>query len=203
MIENLFIFLNQLISKTGYLGIFFLMTLESMIFPIPSEAVMPFAGYLVYTQFSWLGVLLSSTAGSLFGSYLSYLMGAYGILPILYRYGHYLLITHEKLDKTHEFSDKYGTYTILFARLVPVVRHFISIYAGINKMSLGLFFIFTALGASFWNMFLAYIGYIARDNMHIISKYKHIADLAGILIVLVFIGISVYSWWQKQKTTDK
>lgn len=187
MLEQLFSFISQIISSTGYIGICVFMVLESMIFPIPSEAVMPFAGFLIHKQFSWLGVFIASSLGSLIGSYLSYWIGKYGGKPFLQKYGKYFLIKEKELQKAEEFVQKYGDKAVLLCRFIPVIRHFSSIPAGTCHMPLGKFFLFTFIGASSWNMFLAYIGYVFHGNLEHIHQYKHYIDYIGVGLALIFI----------------
>lgn len=187
MLIELIEIIKNIIENTGYLGMCFFMILESMFFPVPSEAVMPFAGYLIGSQYTWLGVFLSSTMGSLIGSYLSYLIGQFGGLPLLKKYGHYVLMTQKKLDSGISLFNKHGEKTIFVSRFIPVVRHVISIPAGIAHMNLPKFFIYTGIGASLWNMFLAYIGYICQGNIEQIHHYKHYLDIAGILIIIALL----------------
>lgn len=175
------------ISATGYAGIFVLMVLESMVFPVPSEAVMPFAGFLIVDgQLTWVGVIIASTLGSIVGSLASYYIGYYGGKPFIARFGKYLLLNQHHLELSEKFFSKRGEITILIARFVPIVRHLISIPAGFGKMNLTRFLIFTTIGASIWNTFLTWIGYILRENWDDVMKYSHIIDL----VIIAVIGIA-------------
>ncbi|MDX1920175.1 MAG: DedA family protein, partial [Candidatus Caenarcaniphilales bacterium] len=165
MFEQLFAFITNIISQTGYLGICFFMILESMIFPIPSEAVMPFAGFLAAQgKFTMWGVAIASSIGSLIGSGASYAIGLYGGRPFIEKYGKYFLLDHHHLDLTERFFDKYGNQAIIISRFVPVIRHLISIPAGMAKMNFKKFMLDTFLGASGWNMILAWLGYTLHGN---------------------------------------
>ena len=151
--------ISEFIGATGYSSIFILMTMESSALPVPGEAVMPFAGFLIAQgKFTWATVILVSTSGSILGSYISYLIGQYGGEPFFERYGKYLLVNKRHLDKTHHFFHHYGSVTIFFSRFIPVVRHLISIPAGMSRMKMSRFLLFTALGAALWNTSLAYLG---------------------------------------------
>lgn len=179
------LFCISAISSMGYLGVGFLMILESMIFPIPSELVMPFAGFLIAEgKMTFFWVILSSIIGSLIGSLLSYYIGLKGGKKFLIKYGKYFLLNKEHLIKTEKWFSKKGELTIFIGRLVPVVRHFISIPAGFGKMNLKKFTLYTVLGAGMWNFFLTYIGFILGNNW---DKIKHYSDYFswGILIILV------------------
>ena len=180
----------RIIDAIGYVGVFLLMTLESMVAPIPSEAVMPFAGFLISDgTLSWVGVLLVSSAGSLAGSVLSYYIGKYLGNAFVVRYGKYLLLNEEHLLATNAFFAKHGTWSVFACRFIPVVRHFISIPAGIANMNIGAFVLYTLVGATAWNMFLAYVGFALRDNWTTIQQYTHVLD---ILVVLGIVGVGIY-----------
>lgn len=188
--EILIEYITQFIALTGYVGIFLLMTLESMIAPVPSEGVMPFAGFLISDgQLTWIGVLIASTLGSLAGSLASYYMGRYLGEPFILKFGKYLLLNKEHLESTEKFFAKYGQGTVFISRFIPVVRHFISIPAGIAKMSISKFLLYTVVGATLWNMFLAYVGFRLRDNWNTIKHYSEWLDivvLAAILFAVVY-----------------
>ena len=147
------------VSLSGYWGVFLFMVLESMVFPIPSELVMPLAGFLVQQgkmQF-WTVSLVASMA-SVAGSLLSYEIGRYGGKPFIERYGKYFFLNQRHLDWTHAWFEKHGVSTIFVARLLPVVRHLISIPAGAAKMPLAPFVALTFAGALVWNTFLLWVG---------------------------------------------
>ncbi|HNW55170.1 MAG TPA: DedA family protein [Bacteroidales bacterium] len=172
------------ISATSYPGIFLLMVLESMVFPVPSEAVMPFAGFLIVDgQFTFTGVIIASTLGSIVGSLVSYAMGFYGGKPFIKRFGKFLLLDVHDLELTEKFFAKRGELTIFIARFVPVIRHLISIPAGLGKMKLGKFIIYTTLGAGLWNSFLAYVGFKLKENWAEVMKYSHTIDIVVVAIL--------------------
>ena len=200
MFQMIFGLITSLLSKMGYLGVCLFMTLESMIFPVPSEAVMPFSGFLIHSgQFTWLGILFWSTIGSFIGSGLSYAMGSYGGRPFLQKYGKYFLINDHHMKLSEDFFEKYGDKAILISRFLPVIRHFISIPAGICRMNFLKFSIYTVIGASCWNMFLAYVGFKLKENWQVVGHYMHYADYALVLGVLIF---GVY-WFLKKKQNKK
>ena len=146
--EHLVTYITQCIAAGGYPVVGLLMMLESMVFPVPSEAVMPFAGFLVTDgTFSFWAVVLVSTLGSLIGSLLSYAIGRYGGRVFLQTWGKYFLLNEHHLDATDTFFKGHGAPTIFIARFVPVVRHLISIPAGIARMNLTTFSLYTVLGA--------------------------------------------------------
>lgn len=171
----------------GYPGLSFLMALESMIAPIPSEAVMPFAGFLVTTgEFSLTGAVLASSAGTLIGSWLSYWMGRLGGYPLVERFGKYLLLDKQHLDATVRWFEKRGEITILVSRFIPVVRHFISIPAGVARMNGLRFSIYTLIGGTIWNTFLLVVGMKLRERWDVVQHYSHAADVVVVIAILGF-----------------
>jgi len=184
------------INQCSYVGIFLLMTLESMVAPIPSELVMPFAGFLIFTgQFDAASVMVASTLGSIAGSLLSYGMGMLG-KPVVLRYGRYLLLNPHHLEWTENFFLRHGGKTIFISRFIPVVRHLISIPAGLARMPLTPFILYTAVGATLWNGFLTYLGFRLKQNWPLIQKYTHILDY---FVVAGLIGAVVYLVWKMRR----
>jgi membrane protein DedA with SNARE-associated domain len=176
---------TKLIDATGYPGVFALMTMESMVLPVPSEAVMPFAGFLVAThRFTMAGIIVASTLGSIAGSLLSYAIGRYGGASFVNRWGKYLLLNNHDLEVTEKFFNKRGSITILICRFIPVVRHLISIPAGTGRMNIFTFLIFTIIGAGLWNAFLSFCGFYLKQNWEVVMKYSHLVDIAVVLILL-------------------
>jgi len=200
--ESLLHYITQLISYLGYTGVFILMALESMIAPVPSEMVMPFAGFLIYTgEFTILGVLLASSLGSIAGSLFSYWLGRKGE-PVVLKFGRYLMLNPHHLEWTEMFFDKYGSRTIFISRFIPVVRHLISIPAGLGKMSLLPFVLYTTIGATIWNMFLALLGMKLKQHWEIIQKYSHTLDI--IVLALGILGMAFYFfWWRRRNNRIK
>ncbi len=183
-------FAIQTISTIGYFGVFLLMAMESMVFPIPAELVMPFAGFLVSQgRFNLFGVFVSSALGSLVGSFLSYGMGKLGGNRFVIRFGKYLLLDLEDLKKTESWFERRGEKTIFVGRLIPVVRHLISIPAGIGSMHLPKFGLYTFLGASAWNMFLAYLGYVLGQNW---NSIRHYTEPVSIVVAVLLLAGFVY-----------
>jgi membrane protein DedA with SNARE-associated domain len=169
------------------------MALESMIAPIPSEAVMPFAGFLATdiegSVMTMPLIVVWSTSGSLIGSMLSYWMGLYGGRPLVMKIGRYLLLNVHHLEQTEKYFYKYGAITVFICRFVPVVRHFISIPAGMARMNIPRFLIYTGVGAGCWNLILAWLGFKLKENWTAIKPYFHYVDLAivaGALIVIIW-----------------
>jgi membrane protein DedA with SNARE-associated domain len=184
---------TALIQHCSYAGIFLLMALESMIFPIPSELVMPFAGFLIFSgHFDPVWVIVASSLGSLAGSLLSYGMGVLGE-PAVLRYGRYLFLNPHHLEWTKKFFARRGPITIFVSRFIPVVRHLISIPAGLARMSLAPFILYTVLGATLWNGFLTYCGIRLKENWRIIQQYTHILDY---LVVAALVAGMLYFVWK-------
>ncbi len=176
------------IQSMGYGGIVVLMALESTITPLPSEAVMPFVGYLVAQgHFNIFLAMLASTAGSICGSLTSYYLGYYGGERAVIRFGKYVFLDLEHLAWTERFFKKYGEKTIIASRFFPVVRHLISIPAGIGKMKLHRFIIFTAIGATMWNGFLLWVGMKLKEHWALFHEWLRPADY--VVLFVIFIGL--------------
>ncbi|DAC73145.1 MAG TPA: DedA family protein [Thermoplasmata archaeon] len=175
------------ISLLGYAGIFFLMMLESMVVPVPSEFVMPFAGFLVAQgSFNFIFVIIASTLGSITGSLIFYYIGKTGGHRLVEKYGKYVLVDTEDIKKTEEWFNKRGELTVFIARLVPVVRHLISLIAGIGKMNVKKFTVYTILGATIWNAILTYLGFLLGQHWDEVSQYLEGLDI--VIIILIIIG---------------
>lgn len=193
----------EVVETLGYPGIFVLMVMESMVFPVPSEAVMPPAGWLAYEgrMNFWLA-FVAATLGTVVGSLLSYGMGYYGVRPFLEKYGKYVLVSPHHLDVTHKFFDRRGAaFAVFLSRFVPVVRHLISIPAGSARMPLVPFLVATVLGGGLWNLILLYAGYVLGENWeqvtHAVEAYK-VPLLA--LVLLSLAGVAGWYWMRRRKT---
>jgi membrane protein DedA with SNARE-associated domain len=150
--------------------------------------VMPFAGFLISSgQMSFALVIIFATLGSLAGSLVSYYIGRDGGNRFVIRYGKYFLLNEEHLVKTEKWFTHKGELTIFIGRFVPIVRHVISIPAGIGKMNIKKFILYTILGAAIWNSFLAYIGYVLGNNWKAIKQYADYVSL-GILVIIILVG---------------
>lgn len=179
---------KEILESWSYFGAFVLMLLESMIAPVPSEVVMTPLGMLVaQNKLSLWMVVAASSAGSIAGSLISYAMGAWGGKPLVLKFGKYLLLNEHHLEWTEKWFHKHGDSTIFIGRFIPVVRHLISIPAGVGRMPLPQFCIFTLLGATLWNGFLLWLGMKLQDNWTSILKWRHMIDV-GVVIVLVVGG---------------
>ncbi len=186
------------IGALGYPGIFILMAMESSVIPIPSELVMPPAGYLAQQgQMSMAAAILCGTAGSLIGAYANYFAAHYLGRPLLLKYGKYVWITEEKFAKVERYFRDHGEISTFVGRLLPVVRHLISLPAGLAGMNHLKFSLYTLLGAGLWVTVLAFIGYFIGANRELIMKYSHQA-LIGALVLSAAI-IAVYVWNHRRK----
>lgn len=173
------------------------MTFESMVLPVPSEAVMPFAGFLVASgRFSFSGVIAVSTIGSIVGSTISYYVGSKGGRPLILKYGKYLLLNNQHLEMTEKFFTKHGDITIFISRLLPVVRHLISIPAGMGKMNIYRFLIYTIIGAAIWNGFLTWVGYVLKNNWGEILKYTSIIDIVIVAVLSMLVLFTFYKLYK-------
>lgn len=188
----------QTVSSLGYLGIFVMMFLESSFFPFPSEVVMIPAGYLSYKGemnlwFSIAAGIAGSIAGALFNYYLAVKLGR----RLLLKYGHYVFFTQETLDKVESFFKTHGSFSTLSGRLVPVVRQYISLPAGLARMHVGLFTFYTGVGAGIWVSILALLGYYFGQNEALLKENLHLATLMVVALV-IFIGV-IYVWLHQRK----
>lgn len=190
-------FIISVIHTLGYPGIFILMLLEGLLLPIPSEVVMAFGGYLVYSGSlpSELGVpaliilLLAGSVGNMVGAYLAYLLGDYGGIPLIIRYGKYVMLDRESIEKTHGWFLKYGSSSVFLTRLVPIFRTFISIPAGIAKMNRVHFLALTLAGALIWDSILIYFGYHLGPYWNsVIDTFNKFTDIALVALAVLVIG---------------
>jgi membrane protein DedA with SNARE-associated domain len=193
-------YITLLMEKTGYITVFITMVMESMVLPVPSEAVMPFAGFLIADgKFTFILVVIISTLGSLTGSLISYAIGYYSEKALIHKYGKFLLLDAEELEATDSFFNKYGDITIFICRFIPVVRHLISIPAGIAEMNIYKFALFTVIGAGLWNSFLAYVGFNLRSNWEAVMKYSKVIDIFVLLILTGLVVYYIYKHLKKRK----
>lgn len=197
MMEAIISWITNFISEVSYPGIFILMLLESACIPIPSEVTMPFGGFLASSgRFDFWWVVLAGTAGNLVGSWLAYFFGWWGQEPVvrasIRRWGKYLLISEEELTRAEEWFRRYGDAIVFFSRILPVVRTFISLPAGIAKMNFLKFTVYTFLGSLFWSYALTRIGFTLGENWGMLEGYFRqfqivIAGLFAIIAIWYFL----------------
>jgi membrane protein DedA with SNARE-associated domain len=197
---------QHVVETLGYPGLFLLIVLESTMVPIPSMLVMPYAGYLASQHvFSLPVILLINSAAALTGSGISYWIGAAGGKPLLLKYGKYILVRPKDVEKTHDYFERNGKLTVFIARFLPVVRHIISIPAGVARMPLVPFFTQTFLGSAIWGGGLMVVGYVLGARWDVIeTKLKRVDLAVGLLIVLglVALGLRFYLRRRRAATSD-
>lgn len=181
----------------GYAGVFVLMLLESCGIPIPSEIIMPFSGYLVTLgRLSFWPVVFIGALGNLAGSLAAYWIGSRGGRPLIEKYGRYMLISGHDLDRADRWFSRYGNATVFFGRLLPVVRTYISFPAGVAKMDLKTFSLYTFAGALPWSVLFTWLGLALGSRWDSIRERLHNFDLA---IGLILIGAVLWYIWQHRK----
>jgi membrane protein DedA with SNARE-associated domain len=193
VLESFAHFVQGVVSDMGYPGLFLLIVLESTLVPIPSELVMPFAGALAAKgTFSLAAVLVINSTAALLGSGLCYWLGAAGGKPLLLRYGKYIFVRAKDIERTEAYFAKHGRMTILIGRFLPVIRHIISVPAGIARMPLGAFFTQTFIGSTIWGTVLIMIGYELGANWESVAgKAKQIDLVIGVVIVLALVALAI------------
>ncbi|NYB27969.1 MAG: DedA family protein [Methanobacteriaceae archaeon] len=197
IIETVTNFAIYLIEDLGYWGVFIGMTLESACIPLPSEVIMPLSGFVVYRgEMSLLGITIVGAVGNLIGSWIAYFVGLKGGRPFLEKYGKYVLISPKKLDMAHEWFDKYGHEAVLISRVLPIIRTFISLPAGIAEMDLKKFSIYTFLGSLPWCFVLAYIGFMLGPKWNIIEEYFHYMDIVVVIALVILAIYLVHKYWR-------
>ena len=188
MIHEIAQFLVNQIGDMGYFGIFLLMFLESTFFPFPSEIIMIPAGYLSYQgEMNFYLVVLVGIFGSITGALLNYFLAMFMGRKIILKYGKYFFIKEETLDKLELFFTKHGEISTFTGRLIPGIRQLISLPAGLSRMNLTKFSIYTAIGAGIWIIILVFIGYIVGSNQELISQYMKSATLIALVSVILII----------------
>lgn len=193
LIDVLANFTIHTIAYIGYGGVFLLMALESCGIPMPSEVIMPFSGFLVFEgKMAFWAIVLFGTFGNLAGSWLAYWIGYKGGRPLIEKYGKYILISKHDLDLADKLFKNHGEWIVLFGRLLPVIRTYISFPAGISKMNFRNFTIYTFLGALPWTALFAWLGIKMGANWELIREKLHNFDMAILIIVILVIGLYIY-----------
>ena len=197
--------ITQFMEQYGYLGVFLMIALENVFPPIPSEIILPFGGFMTtYTSMTVPGVVIASTAGSVVGAMILYgiglLLDVERLEKIIDRFGHILRITKEDVHKADAWFDKYGIWTVLFCRMVPLIRSLISIPAGMSNMKFWLFIAFTTVGTLIWNIILVSVGAALGDNWDRITEFMDVySNIAYAIIGLGIIIFLVYFFNKKRK----
>jgi membrane protein DedA with SNARE-associated domain len=195
----LFVVIKSVIAATGYGGIVLLMAVESACIPLPSELIMPFAGYLVFT--GTMKLVWVATAGAIgcnLGSLVAYEIGHYGGRPLVEKYGRLILLSRHELDWADRFFARWGYLAVLIGRILPVVRTFIALPAGITRMPRGRFHVYTFLGSWPWCFALAYLGMKLGENWRQLGKYFHQFDI--VIGIALLAGAAYFTWthWQNR-----
>jgi membrane protein DedA with SNARE-associated domain len=184
-------FIIHTISSLGYPGVALLMAVQTMAIPIPSEIIVPFAGYLVFTgRFSLLGIAIIGAVGSCIGASVAYYIGYKGGRPLVSKYGKYILISEHDLKMVEEFFGRFGSVSAFFGQLLPIARSFIAFPAGVSKMPFWKFLIYTFIGSFIWSLVLAFFGMKLGENWETLREKLHGFDTA----VIVFILLGVCFW---------
>ncbi|MGF6949069.1 membrane protein DedA with SNARE-associated domain [Neobacillus sp. B4I6] len=199
--------IKELIEQYGYGAIFLLIALENVFPPIPSEVILTFGGYMTYgTNLSITGVILSSTFGSITGAIFLYglglLLDVKRLETIIEKYGRVLRLTKEDIYRADTWFDKYGIWTVLFCRLIPLIRSLISIPAGMSNMNFWLFLIFSTTGTLVWNTILVHLGArLGADWEHITNLMDRFSNIVYILIIILI--LIVIGWYIKKRRERK
>jgi membrane protein DedA with SNARE-associated domain len=196
ILEVLGRFIISVISATGYTGVVLLMGIESACIPLPSEVIMPFSGYLVSTgRFRLWAVALAGAVGCNLGSLVAYYVGSLGGRPLVEKYGRYLLVTQHDLAMADRFFARYGDWAVFTARLLPVIRTFIAFPAGVSRMNVVRFHVYTFLGSLPWCWVLAFAGLKLGERWSTLRLYFHRFDtVLGIVIVVVAVWFIRNRW---------
>lgn len=205
MFNQIITWIVDTVSLWGYPGIIVLMFLESSFFPFPSEVVIPPAGYLASQGEMSLGLVITSgIVGSVAGACFNYWLAVKWGRPLFERYGRYVLLTPAALERSELFFNRHGHISTFVGRLLPGIRQYISLPAGLARMSLPLFIIFTALGAGIWVVILALSGYLIGNNQELIGQYLHQIMIAiAIFCLLLVAGYVVYKKKRPSRQAEK
>jgi membrane protein DedA with SNARE-associated domain len=202
VISVLVTWIVEVISAAGYFGVVLLMAIESACIPLPSEAIMPFAGYLASIgQFSLIGAATAGALGCNVGSTIAYVIAAHGGRRAFERWGAYVLVSHTELDHAEKFFARYGAATVFVGRLLPVIRTFIAFPAGLARMPMLKFQIYTFLGSWPWCFALAYVGYVLGtrwDSDPAFRNFFHRFDVAIVAVVLAGFAWFIWSGWRQR-----
>jgi membrane protein DedA with SNARE-associated domain len=191
-------------NVAGYGGIFVLMVLESATLPVPSEIVLPFAGFLVYQGiFNFWIVLSAASIGSLLGTLIDYFLGYYLGRAAILRYGKYIHLSEKNLISTENWFKKYGPITVLLARFVPLIRTLVAFPAGISEMKIPKFLVYSVIGIVLWDAALIYIGYLVGPSVNgIISALSSDFTIVEVLAVVIA-AVALYFWVRRSAQKSK
>lgn len=193
-------YIISFIERVGYAGLAFLMALEAIVAPIPSELIVPFSGFLISSgKFTWAGVLLATTIGSLAGAYALYALGRYGGRPLIARWGHWVWVKPEDVTTAENFFAKHGGKAVFLSKFVPIVRSYVALPAGLSRMPVGRFLAYSAVGSILWNTFLIYLGYTLQTNWTKAAELIDKGDKVGAVLFVLVVAFIVYRHWHKKR----
>ena len=200
LLSDVYQYIESFVRSWGYFAVFVLMFFESACIPIPSEVTMVFAGFMVSRGIMnlWL-VTAVGTLANVAGSIATYYIGAKGGRPLVERYGKYVLISHKKLDTADRWFGKYGEWAVFISRLLPGVRTFISLPAGVARMDVGRFLLYSTIGCVPWCFMLTYIGFKMGENWESVLYYYHRFEYLIIGVIVLAIIILVVLWIYRSK----
>lgn len=191
-------------NEFGYMGVMFLIALENIFPPIPSEVILTFGGFMTTTSnLSIFGVIMSATAGSVIGAVVLYIIGLQldveRLEKIVNRWGHILRLTTNDIHKADAWFDKYGPWTVFFCRFIPLIRSLISIPAGMSNMKFVLFLVLTTFGTLIWNIVLVFLGASVGASWEVIVEYMDVYSNAVYVILALFLIILIFIFVKKRK----
>lgn len=193
-------FIIAVISMLGYPGVAVLMVIESACIPLPSEIIMPFSGYLVSQgHFNLWLTALSGAIGNVLGGLIGYWMGMVGGKPLINKFGKYVLMSNKDVETAERVFQRYGDPAIFFSRIMPVIRTFISFPAGISKMNIPRFIIYTFMGSYIWCLGLSYLGMRAGQNWEMLKVYFHKFDALILAVIVIAIVLRIHSHFKTLK----
>lgn len=195
IIQDLTVWIKAGIDNYGYLGVIITMGLSSACIPLPTEVIMPYAGYLIATQpdkYSLFGMTMAGGLGSLWGSLAAYWIGLYGGRPFVEKYGRYMFVNHTDIDRADVWFQRYGDAAILVGRQIPVVRTFMSLPAGVAKMHFWRFTLYTFFGSLPSALMFAYMGQILGENWEVITTNRYVEGSKTIVVVILLALVALY-----------
>ena len=196
VVEGILAFTVSVISAMGYFGIVLLMAIESACIPLPSEIIMPFAGYLVFRgEMTLHGAALAGALGCVAGSVPAYYLGAWGGRPLIERYGHAFLVSRRELDLADRLFRRYGQWVVFAGRLLPVVRTFIAFPAGVSRMPMGRFLAYTLLGSYPWCLALTFVGKKLGEAWHTDPRFREVYHrFESAIVTLLVVALALFLW---------
>lgn len=205
ILKTLLTTIIEQLSKLGHFGIFIAMSIESACIPLPSEVTLPLAGYLVYLQkATLLSMTIVSTLGCLFGSLVAYTIGYFGGRPFILKYGKFFLISRKDVDKADVFFEKHGDVTVFFSRLLPVIRTFISLPAGISRMNVYKFSLLSVLGSLPWCFLFIWLGKKFGENYNSVENhFKNLNYLVIIGVIAMFVFFVLWKLRERKKNENQ